>query len=99
MIGGKYELLVTYFSAQNRQMYVRVNNGDKQNTVYPSVSGWTDLVVGSLQLKSGTNTLLFGDDTNTAPYLDKISLRRTATATGMNTKKRPEPTAMKERST
>lgn len=83
-MAGDYELTVTYYTAQNRQMYVRVNNGDKQNTVYPGVSGWTDLVVGSLQLKSGTNTLLFGDDTNTAPYLDKISLRRSATATGMN---------------
>ena len=81
---GDYELCVTYYTAQNRKMYVQVNNGQKQNSVYQGVSGWTDFVVGTVQLKSGTNTLLFCDDMNIAPYLDKISLKRNAVATDMS---------------
>ncbi len=89
---GDYELCVTYYTAQNRQMYVRVNNGQKMNSVYEGVNKWTDLVVGNITLKSGTNTLMFCDDTNTAPYLDKISLRRCATTTDISSTPAAHPT-------
>ncbi len=77
-IGGKYELLVTYFSAQNRQMYVRVNNGAKTTATFESTGGWTAATATTKQmevtLKTGTNLLTFGGDSGWAPWVDKISL-------------------------
>ena len=76
--GGKYKLVVTYFTAQNRQMYVRVNNGTKTTTTFESTGGWGASTAMTKQievkLKAGTNILTLGSDSGWAPYIDKIAL-------------------------
>lgn len=78
-MGGKYELRVTYFTAQNRQMFVRVNNGSKTNATFESTGGWTAATAKTKQmevvLKTGTNLITLGSDSGWAPYVDKIVLR------------------------
>ena len=80
-IGGKYELQVTYFSAQNRQMFVRVNNGTKTTATFENTGGWTASTAATklmeVTLKTGTNLITFGGDSGWAPYIDKIALRLT----------------------
>lgn len=77
-VGGRYELLVTYCTAQNRQMYVRVNNGAKQNAAFESTGGWTAATAMTkrleVTLKAGTNLIALGCDTGWAPYVDKLQL-------------------------
>ena len=78
-MGGKYELQVTYFTAQNRQMFVRVNNGSKTTATFESTGGWTAATAKTKQmevtLKTGTNLITLGSDSGWAPYVDKIVLR------------------------
>lgn len=76
--GGNYNLEVTYFTNQTRQMYVRANNGTKVNTVFESTGGWK---AGTAQkktvkvtLKTGINVIVLGSDSGWAPCVDKISL-------------------------
>ncbi len=75
---GKYELLVTYFTAQNRQMFVRVNNGTKINTTFESTGSWNASSAASkaveVTLKAGTNVVGLGSDSGWAPYVDKLTL-------------------------
>jgi hypothetical protein len=77
-VGGKYELQVTYFTAQNRQMFVCVNNGTKITATFESTGGWTAATAATkrmeVTLKSGTNTITLGGDSGWAPYVDKIAL-------------------------
>ncbi|WP_027454484.1 glycoside hydrolase family 76 protein [Xylanibacter brevis] len=77
---GDYYVDVTYFYSQNRQMYVRVNNGTKASTTYES-TGSLDAAKAKVKrlqvtLKAGTNLLTFGNDNGGAPYIDKIQLTR-----------------------
>lgn len=76
---GKYDLDITYFCAQNRQMYVRVNNGTKTTEVYPSTGSWeaasAQVRTVTVTLKAGTNTIVLGNDMSWAPYIDKIELK------------------------
>ena len=76
---GKYNLDITYFCAQNRQMYVRVNNGTKTTEVYPSTGSWgaasAQVRTVTVTLKAGTNTIVLGNDMSWAPYIDKIELK------------------------
>ena len=75
---GKYDIEITYFCAQNRQMYVRVNSGTKQSVVFPGTDSWqassAQTKTITVTLKSGTNTIALGNDTSWAPYIDKIKL-------------------------
>jgi hypothetical protein len=77
-IEGKYLLKITYFSAQNRQMFVRVNNGEKINQVFENTGGWNAATAMikevEVTLKSGTNVITLGCDSGWAPYVDKIAL-------------------------
>ncbi len=77
-VGGKYELQITYFSAQNRQMFVRVNNGAKTTAVFEGTGSWSAVsaTVKSVEvtLKSGTNIITLGNDSERTPYVDKIAL-------------------------
>ena len=77
---GDYYVDVTYFYSQNRQMYVRVNNGTKVSTTYES-TGSLDAAKAKVKrlqvtLKAGTNFITFGNDNGSAPYIDVISLNR-----------------------
>jgi hypothetical protein len=77
-IEGKYLLKISYFSAQNRQMFVRVNNGEKINQVFENTGGWNAATAMikevEVTLKSGTNVITLGCDSGWAPYVDKIAL-------------------------
>ena len=78
--GGDYDLHVVYFTGQNRQMYVRVNGGGRQNTPYASTGSWqassAQVKTVVVTLKPGMNTLVFGNDNAQAPYIDKVLLSR-----------------------
>lgn len=75
--GGRYDLHVTYFSAQNRQMYVRVNNGAKDITTFESTGSWkaSSAVTKPVEvtLQAGTNVIVLGNDSGWAPCIDKIA--------------------------
>lgn len=77
-VGGKYELQITYFSAQNRQMFVRVNNGAKTTAVFETTGSWSAVSAATkcveVMLKSGTNIITLGNDSERTPYVDKIAL-------------------------
>ncbi len=77
-VAGRYELTITYFSAQNRQMFVRVNNGAKTNVVFESTGGWAASTASDknvvVTLKSGANLISLGNDSGWAPYIDKLAL-------------------------
>jgi hypothetical protein len=77
-VGGKYDLTVTYFTAQKRQMYVRVNNGAKVNASFESTGGWDASTAATktvtVTLKTGSNIISLGSDSGWAPYIDKIAL-------------------------
>jgi hypothetical protein len=73
---GKYDVSVVYFTSQNRQMYVRVNSGSKTMETYLSTGGWeastAQTKTMTVTMKAGTNTIVLGNDTNWAPYVDKL---------------------------
>ena len=73
---GKYDVSVVYFTSQNRQMYVRVNSGSKTTETYLSTRGWeastAQTKTMTVTMKAGTNTIVLGNDTNWAPYVDKL---------------------------
>ena len=75
---GKYDLSIVYFTNQNRQMYVRVNSGSKMTDTYLSTGGWqastAQTKTMTVTLKAGTNTIVLGNDTNWAPYIDKLMI-------------------------
>ena len=68
---------VTYFTAQNRQMFVRVNNGEKVNSTFESTGSWnaSSAAVKSIELtlRTGTNVIVIGNDSGWAPFIDKIA--------------------------
>lgn len=76
-VGGKYVMEVTYFTAQNRQMFVRVNNGEKVNSTFESTGSWnaSSAAVKSIELtlRTGTNVIVIGNDSGWAPFIDKIA--------------------------
>jgi hypothetical protein len=78
--GGDYDLDIVYFTGQNRQMYVRVNGGARQNSPYASTGSWqassSQVKTIAVTLKAGMNTLVFGNDNSQAPYIDKVLLKR-----------------------
>ena len=78
--GGDYDLDIVYFTGQNRQMYVRVNGGSRLNSPYASTGSWqassSQVKTVAVTLKSGMNTLVFGNDNSQAPYIDKVVLKR-----------------------
>lgn len=78
--GGDYDLDIVYFTGQNRQMYVRVNGGARQNSPYASTGSWqassSQVKTVAVTLKAGMNTLVFGNDNSQAPYIDKVLLKR-----------------------
>lgn len=78
-----YELLVSYYTAQNRQMYHRVNNGTKTTVGYAAVDGWAVQPAGTVSLKAGTNTITLGSDSGLAPYIDKVVLSRKGVPTAV----------------
>ena len=77
-VGGNYELQITYFSAQNRQMFVNVNNGAKINAVFEGTGSWSAVSATTksidVALKPGTNIIVLGNESERAPYVDKIAL-------------------------
>ena len=77
-IEGRYRLVITYFTAQNRQMFVRVNNGMKSNQVFENTGGWNAATAKTkeieVSLKAGTNIIALGSDSGWAPYIDKMAL-------------------------
>ena len=77
-VSGKYELDITYFAAQNRQMYVRVNNGTKINSSFANTGSWNASSAATkaieVTLNQGSNVLVLGSDSGWAPYIDKIAL-------------------------
>ena len=76
-VGGTYELKITYFTAQNRQMFVRVNNGEKINSTFENTGSWSASTAATksldVTLKTGSNIIVLGSDSGWAPYIDKIA--------------------------
>jgi len=75
---GQYYLDITYFAGQDRQMYVRMNGGTKVVDIYPSTGGWQASTAQTkrvaVTMKAGTNTIVLGNDTGSAPCVDKITV-------------------------
>lgn len=84
---GDYELTVTYFSPEARQMYVCLNGGTKtlqqfDKTGSDAATARTKTI--TVALKTGTNTITLGNDSGWAPYVDKIELRRLSPHQGID---------------
>ena len=77
---GDYDLDITYFTAEARQMYIRLNNGTKDVRQFDSTGSYNANTARTktfrIRLKTGTNTIMLGNDTGWAPNVDKIELRR-----------------------
>jgi hypothetical protein len=59
-------------------MYVRVNNGTKNNSSFANTGSWNASSAATkaieVILNQGSNVLVLGSDSGWAPYIDKIAL-------------------------
>ncbi|MDR0505288.1 MAG: glycoside hydrolase family 97 catalytic domain-containing protein [Dysgonamonadaceae bacterium] len=83
---GKYDLTVFFISSENRDMYVRANNGEKIRYSFPGngFSWHSDaLAVKTVQvlLQTGANSIEFGNDSGWCPNVDRITLSLSQTYT------------------
>lgn len=76
---GEYDLHITYFTADTRQMYVAVNGRKKTYTFNPTggnTPSTSAIHTESITLTTGTNTIVLGNDNGGAPNVDCIALQR-----------------------
>ena len=74
---GKYNLTLYYISLDQRNLYIQVNGGEKvyhklPNNGFSWDSDGLQMQVLEVELKAGRNTLIFGNDEDWAPNLDRF---------------------------
>lgn len=71
---GSYKITVSYISGDPRSVNISANGGSAENYDFPKTVDWS--TVGSfdvtVELKAGTNTILFADGNWYSPDIDKI---------------------------
>ncbi len=72
---GNYLVTVAYRADVQADMFLSVNDGDKQLTTYGATNGHANQRMHFVTLHRGENTLTFGCDTGTMPTIEQISIR------------------------
>lgn len=81
---GTYKLQVNYFAGETRNVYVSVNNGEKQSYPCPSTGSYTidsaDSIYVDVVLKAGENTIVLSNPSAWCPNIASIGITKTAIA-------------------
>lgn len=84
---GEYDIQISYFTGEDRKMFVCINDGDKTLTNYSSTGSFNANTARTktvrATLKTGTNTIILGNGSGWAPNIDKISLARVDETSGI----------------
>lgn len=77
---GEYNLKVYYVSGENRDLYIRVNGGDviEQKGLLGYAKDWKAVagITVPVQLQAGDNTILFYNESGSAPSIDRIAVSK-----------------------
>lgn len=73
---GEYSLDIAYISGEDRSMSISVNDGEDIKIELPATGDWTTLGTYTVmvELKAGTNTLYFHNETGWAPDIDCVKI-------------------------
>ena len=83
---GDYELDITYFTGEDRQMYINLNGSKEIQTFEKTGSYYANSArtkTFTVKLNTGTNTIALGNNSGSAPNVDKIELRRVQSSEGI----------------
>ena len=81
---GIYKLQINYFAGETRNVFVSVNNGEKQSYSCPSTGSYTidstDSIYVDVTLKAGENTIVLSNPSAWCPNIASIGITKTAIA-------------------
>ena len=80
---GEYEMTIYYMTGEDRDSYIKVNDGSELFYSYNKTGGWSGNNLGFmtvlLDLKAGTNIIEFGNKDAFMPNIDRIEVKPTQT--------------------
>lgn len=76
---GTYKMIICYMTGEDRKAFIKVNDGQPVYYDFEWTGGYNGFYLGSkeiqVQLKAGSNTIEFGNDSANAPDLDRIIIQ------------------------